>query len=55
MGNVIYNKMNTLRLEPNIRSHLDFFENELGQRHWLTGDQFSGVDIQVIISVFDNM
>jgi glutathione S-transferase len=49
------NKMNTLLSGPNIRSHSDFLESELGQRRWLAGKQFSGVDIQVIISVFDNI
>lgn len=45
--NGIWNKMNTIFLGPNIRSHLDFLEGELGQRRWLAGDQFSGADIQV--------
>jgi glutathione S-transferase len=47
--------MNTLLLGPNIRSHLDFLKGELGQRRWLAGNQCSGADVQVIISVLDNM
>ncbi len=46
--NGICEKMNSLFLGPNIKTHLDFLEGELGQRKWLAGEQFSGADIQVI-------
>jgi glutathione S-transferase len=44
--------MNTLFLEPNTRSHLDFLEGESEQRQYLAGNQFSDADIQVITSRF---
>jgi glutathione S-transferase len=42
IANGICNKMNTLRLRPNVRSNLDFLESELGQRRWLAVNQLSG-------------
>jgi glutathione S-transferase len=46
--NGICNKIDALYLGPNMRTHLQFLEGELGQRKWLAGEQFSGADIQVI-------
>lgn len=46
--NGICSKIDALYLGPNIRTHFDFIESELGQRSWLAGEQFSGADIQVI-------
>ena len=46
--NALCNKVNGFYLEPNIRTHMDFLESELGQRQWLAGEHFSGADIQVI-------
>jgi glutathione S-transferase len=50
--NGICNKIDALFLGPNIKTHLDFLEGELGQRKWLAGEQFSGADIQVIFFSF---
>jgi len=44
--NGICNKIDTLYLGPNTKTHLDFLEGELAQRTWLAGEQFSGADIQ---------
>jgi glutathione S-transferase len=46
--NGICDKINGLYLGPNIQTHLDFLEGELGKRKWLAGEEFSGADIQVI-------
>jgi len=32
---------------PNIKTHLDFMESELGKSEWFAGDAFSGADIQM--------
>lgn len=32
---------------PNIATHLDFMEAELGRSRWFAGDDFSGADIQM--------
>ncbi|CAF3752418.1 unnamed protein product [Rotaria sordida] len=44
--NGICNKLDALYLRPNMKTHMDFLESELGQRKWLAGEQFSGADIQ---------
>ena len=36
---------------PNIRSHLDFMEAELGKSEWFAGTDFSGADIQMSFPV----
>lgn len=46
--NSICNKINGFYLGPNIKTHLEFLEGELGQRTWLAGEQFSGADVHVI-------
>lgn len=47
--NGICSKIDGLYLGPNIKTHLDFLEGELGKRTWLAGEQFSGADIQVLL------
>ena len=32
---------------PNIKTHLDFMEGELGRSRWFAGADFSGADIQM--------
>lgn len=32
---------------PNIRTHLDFLEQELGSREWFAGPAFSAADVQM--------
>ena len=34
-------------IEPNIKSHLDFMESELGKSPWFAGDELTGADIQM--------
>ncbi len=34
-------------VEPNIKTHLDYMEKELGTSGWFAGDEFSGADIQM--------
>ena len=34
-------------VEPNLRTHLDYIEGELGRNHWFAGPEFTVADIQV--------
>jgi glutathione S-transferase len=34
-------------ITPNIKTHLDFLENELGKSRWFAGEDFTGADIQM--------
>ena len=36
---------------PNLKTHLDFLEGELGKSQWFAGDAFSGADIQMSFPV----
>lgn len=36
---------------PNIKSHLDFMEGELGKSEWFAGNAFTGADIQMSFPV----
>ena len=36
---------------PNIKTHLDFMEGELGKSKWFAGNAFSGADIQMSFPV----
>ncbi|CAN5908871.1 glutathione S-transferase [soil metagenome] len=38
-------------ITPNIKSHLDFMESELGKSRWFAGENFSGADIQMSFPV----
>ena len=38
-------------ITPNIKSHLDFMEGELGKSRWFAGENFSGADIQMSFPV----
>ena len=38
-------------VEPQLRTHLDFIEGELGRHEWFAGDAFSAADIQMSIPV----
>ncbi|WP_295641946.1 glutathione S-transferase [uncultured Methylibium sp.] len=43
----IAGKVKAMMVEPNIKRHLDFMENELAQGPWFTGEQFTAADIQM--------
>jgi glutathione S-transferase len=34
-------------INPQIKSHLDYIEAELGKTQWFAGNEFSGADIQM--------
>lgn len=34
-------------INPNIKTHFDFMEDELGARKWFAGDEFTAADIQL--------
>jgi glutathione S-transferase len=34
-------------INPNIASHLNYMESELGKSEWFAGDEFTGADIQM--------
>lgn len=36
---------------PNLKTHLDFMEGELGKNEWFAGEAFSGADIQMSFPV----
>ena len=38
-------------VSPNIRTHLDFMEGELGRSDWFAGTEFTGADIQMSFPV----
>ena len=38
-------------ITPNIKSHLDFMEGELGKSRWFAGENFTGADIQMSFPV----
>ncbi len=43
----IAGKVKAMMVEPNIKRHLDFMENELAQGPWFAGEQFTAADIQM--------
>jgi glutathione S-transferase len=38
-------------ITPNIKTHLDFMEGELGKGEWFAGNEFTGADIQMSFPV----
>jgi glutathione S-transferase len=47
IARAIANKVKAGFVQPQIRLHLDFLEDELAQRPWFAGDAFSAADIQL--------
>jgi glutathione S-transferase len=47
IARAIANKVKDSFVLPQIRSHLDFLEGELGKRSWFAGSAFSAADIQM--------
>ena len=47
IAKAIAQKAKTAFIMPNIKSHLDFMEGELGRSEWFAGDAFTGADIQM--------
>ncbi|RYZ12636.1 MAG: glutathione S-transferase [Comamonadaceae bacterium] len=47
IARAISNKAKSGFITPNITSHLDFMEGELGRNEWFVGDEFTGADIQM--------
>lgn len=45
--NAVVKKTNSQFIDPQIKLHLDYLEQELSQRAWFAGDQFSAADIQM--------
>ncbi|MBV8467644.1 MAG: glutathione S-transferase [Burkholderiales bacterium] len=43
----IVSKVHQSYLDPNVKTHLDFVEAELGKTGWFAGDDFSAADIQM--------
>jgi len=43
----IAQKVKGLYIQPQINTHLDYLEAELGQNHWFAGNEFSAADIQM--------
>jgi glutathione S-transferase len=51
IAKAIAGKAKAAFIMPNIKSHLDFMEGELGKSEWFAGDAFSGADIQMSFPV----
>ena len=47
IAKAIANNAMTSFIDPQINTHLDFMEGELGKSEWFAGDQFSAADIQM--------
>ncbi len=43
----IAQKVKSAFIEPQLRTHLDYMESELGQAPWFAGERFSAADIQM--------
>jgi glutathione S-transferase len=43
----IADKVNSTFLSPQLRTHLDYMEAELGKTPWFAGDELTGADIQM--------
>ncbi|WP_263142568.1 glutathione S-transferase [Pseudomonas sp. RIT-PI-AD] len=43
----IAHKVKSSFIEPQLRQHLDYLENELGKHSWFAGETFSAADIQM--------
>ncbi|RYF69685.1 MAG: glutathione S-transferase, partial [Comamonadaceae bacterium] len=51
IAQAIAGKAKSSFITPNITTHLDFMEGELGKSEWFAGDAFSGADIQMSFPV----
>jgi glutathione S-transferase len=51
IAKAIASKAKAAFIMPNIKSHLDFMEGELGKSKWFAGNAFSGADIQMSFPV----
>ncbi len=51
IAKAIAGKAKSAFINPNIASHLNFMEAELGKSEWFAGDAFSGADIQMSFPV----
>jgi glutathione S-transferase len=51
IAKAIAGKAKATFIMPNITSHLDFMEGELGKSKWFAGNAFSGADIQMSFPV----
>ena len=51
IAKAIADKAKSRFIMPNITSHLDFMEGELGKSEWFAGDAFTGADIQMSFPV----
>jgi len=51
IAKAIAGKAKTSFIEPNIKTHLDFMEAELGKSEWFAGNDFSAADIQMSFPV----
>jgi glutathione S-transferase len=47
IARAISGKVKSTFITPNIETHLDFMESELGKSRWFAGEGFSGADIQM--------
>ncbi|MEO7241487.1 MAG: glutathione S-transferase [Variovorax sp.] len=47
IAKAISGKAKAAFISPNLKTHLDFIEAELGKNEWFAGDAFSGADIQM--------
>ncbi len=47
IAKAISGKVKSTFISPNIETHLDFMESELGKSRWFAGEGFSGADIQM--------
>ncbi|MFL9665347.1 glutathione S-transferase [Variovorax sp. AB1(2024)] len=51
IAKAIASKTKSAFINPNIVSHLNFMETELGRSEWFAGDAFTGADIQMSFPV----
>jgi glutathione S-transferase len=51
IAKAIAGKAKAAFIMPNIKTHLDFMEGELGKSKWFAGNAFSGADIQMSFPV----
>ena len=51
IARAIAGKAKSSFITPNITTHLDFVEGELGKSEWFAGDAFTGADIQMSFPV----
>jgi glutathione S-transferase len=47
IARTIANKVDNSFIDPQLKLHLDYLEDELGEREWFVGDSLSAADIQL--------